>query len=107
MAALFRQAIQAILLPCLFLLLTAYFIWNALRGDLGIEAYQHQQRLQSQAQLALLDAHKEQDTWRRRVNALSERSLDPDMLDERSRAMLNSSREGDIIIPYGDKNTLF
>lgn len=107
MIALLRRGLGAVFAPLLFLLLTAYFIWNALHGTLGIEAYQRQKKLQAEAQSALLDAHKEQDIWRRRVMALNERALDPDMLDERSRVMLNNSRKGDLVIPYGEKNSLY
>ncbi|MBA5726852.1 FtsB family cell division protein [Bombella mellum] len=107
MIILLRRGLGIIFAPALFLLLTVYFLWNALHGDLGIQAYQHQKTLQAQAQAALLDAHKEQDIWRRRVTALNENALDPDMLDERSRVMLNSSRKGDLVIPYGEKNALY
>ncbi|MCX5614031.1 FtsB family cell division protein [Bombella saccharophila] len=102
-----RRGMSTICAPLLFLLLTAYFLWNALHGDLGIKAYQHQKTLQTEAQSALADAHKEQTIWRRRVLALNERALDPDMLDERSRAMLNSSLKDDLVIPYGEKHPLY
>lgn len=106
-SALIKHSIKAILAPAIFLLLTAYFIWNALHGAHGIESYQQQLKLHAQAEQALHDAHQEQDIWHRRVTALSEQALDPDMLDERSRTMLNSTREGDIVIPYGDHEHLY
>ncbi|MCT6856033.1 septation inhibitor protein [Bombella sp. ESL0378] len=102
-----RRSVRAICAPLLFLLLAAYFVWNALHGELGIRAYQHQKTLQAEAQLALANAHAEQNIWRRRVLALNENALDSDMLDERSRAMLNDSLKGDLVIPYGDKHPLY
>ncbi|MCX5617543.1 septation inhibitor protein [Bombella sp. TMW 2.2543] len=107
MTAMLRRGVGAVFAPLLFLVLTAYFMWNALHGNLGIEAYQHQKKLQAEAQAALRDAHQELDIWHRRVMALNENALDPDMLDERSRVMLNSSHKGDLVIPYGDKNQLY
>lgn len=102
-----QQSLRSILPPAICLFLTAYFVWNALHGAHGIESYQQQLKLHEQAQQALHDAHQEQDIWRRRVTALGEQALDPDMLDERSRTMLNSTREGDIVIPYGDHEHLY
>ncbi|MXV36294.1 MULTISPECIES: septum formation initiator family protein [unclassified Saccharibacter] len=105
--SLMQRGLRATLPPCIFLALTAYFIWNALHGAHGIEAYQQRSILLSQAQQALHDAHQEQDIWHRRVTALGEQALDPDMLDERSRTMLNNTREGDIVVPYGDHEHLY
>ncbi|MXV44240.1 septation inhibitor protein [Saccharibacter sp. 17.LH.SD] len=102
-----RQGIRNILPPAIFLFLTGYFIWNTLNGAHGVKAYQSQLKLRDQAELALHDAHQEQDIWHRRVAALGENALDSDMLDERSRAMLNSAQEGDIIVPYGEHDRLY
>lgn len=102
-----RRSLNAVLAPTLLLFLTGYFIWNTLHGAHGITAYQTLLQTRQQAEKALQEAHQEQDIWHRRVEALSEASLDTDMLDERSRAMLNSSREGDIVVPYGKHGRLY
>ncbi|QHI95460.1 septation inhibitor protein [Aristophania vespae] len=102
-----KRAFSAILPPSLFILMTGYFIWNALHGNHGIKAYQTQLKLEHQAELALEDAHKEQNIWKRRVTALSENALDKDLLDERSRTMLNMSEKNDIIVPYSEHDKLY
>ncbi|MDF7674580.1 septum formation initiator family protein [Acetobacteraceae bacterium ESL0709] len=102
-----KRMLSAVLPPAFFLVMTGYFIWNAIHGDHGMQAYQQQLKLEQQAELALQDAHKEQDIWKRRVVGLSENALDKDLLDERSRAMLNMSEKGDIVIPYGDHDHLY
>ncbi|MBR0559718.1 FtsB family cell division protein [Neokomagataea anthophila] len=102
-----RRGFKAIAAPTLFIGLTAYFGWNALHGDHGIRAYQEQTQLKQEALLAEQNAQAEQLMWRRRVAALKEHALDADMLDERSRAMLNLTRNGDIVIPYGPNDKLF
>lgn len=102
-----RSIINSIYIPIFLIALTCYFIWNALHGEHGIQAYQNELKIQAEAEKALDEAHQEQDVWRKRVNALSEKSLDPDMLDERSRAMLNDSRNGDIIVPYSRHERLY
>ncbi len=69
--------------------LISYFGVNAYTGDRGLHA-----RLRLDLQIAELikerNASKaERILWERRVGLLSSRSLDPDMLDERARALLD------------------
>ncbi|MCQ9154374.1 FtsB family cell division protein [Acidomonas methanolica] len=102
-----RRAVRAILPPALFLGLTAYFGWNALQGAHGMRAYHQQLKLREDALQAQRDANAEQGVWKQRIISLDERALDADMLDERSRAMLNLAREGDIVIPYAPNDKLW
>lgn len=44
------------------------------------------------------EAETTKKIWERRVSALRNQSIDPDMLDERARALLNFARKDDIII---------
>ena len=46
----------------------------------------------------LAEAQATQKIWERRVTELRNQSLDPDMLDERARALLNYARPDDIIV---------
>ena len=46
----------------------------------------------------LAEAETTRKIWERRVAALRNQSLDPDMLDERARVLLNFSRKDDIIV---------
>ncbi|QDH17819.1 FtsB family cell division protein [Swingsia samuiensis] len=102
-----KKAFRVVAPPTFFLSLTVYFAWNALHGAHGIRAYQDQLGLQKEALQAKQDAQDEQIVWRRRVAALKEKALDADMLDERSRAMLNLTQDGDIVVPYDKRNKLF
>ncbi|WP_025840732.1 FtsB family cell division protein [Asaia platycodi] len=102
-----RRVVRAVVPPALFLGLTAYFGWNALQGDHGLKAYHQQLKLMDQAVQAQKDADDEQAVWKRRITSLNERALDADMLDERSRAMLNLARSGDTVIPYGPHEKLY
>ncbi|EHH68306.1 FtsB family cell division protein [Gluconobacter morbifer] len=104
---LIKRAVRAVAPPALFLSLTVYFGWNALHGAHGIRAYQEQTQLQQQAIQAEQDAKDEQTVWHRRVLALKEKALDADMLDERARAMMNLTRKGDLVVPYGAHDKLF
>jgi cell division protein FtsB len=70
-------------------LLIGYFAVNAFTGNHGLRAQQDldQQIAQSTEELAGLKA--ERATWDRRVSLLKSNSLDPDILDERARALLD------------------
>jgi cell division protein FtsB len=70
-------------------LLIGYFGVNAYTGNHGINARQG-----LDAQMARLTTERdalraERQQWERRVALLKSQSLDPDMLDERARALLD------------------
>src|SRR5262249_12006056 len=70
-------------------LLIGYFGLHAYSGDHGLRAREELDR-----QIAALDkqldaATAERDLWERRVRLLKSESVDPDMLDERARALLD------------------
>ncbi len=57
--------------------------------------------LQRETQIAdqnFAEAETTRKIWERRVAALRNQSLDPDMLDERARILLNYSDKDDIIV---------
>src|SRR5262245_16770479 len=66
-----------------------YFYVNAYSGKNGLRARADldQQIAQLSAELAGLKA--ERATWEQRVSLLKSGSIDPDMLDERARALLD------------------
>lgn len=94
-------------LPALFLLLVAYFLYNATQGDRGLQAYALRQEQLKGVQADLAKAQADQAGWDRRVSELRSQRVDPDMLDERARAMLNLAEPTDIVVPYGQGKKLF
>ncbi len=70
-------------------LLIGYFGINAYTGNHGLKARHDldQQIAQLSVELSALKA--ERAIWDRRVSLLKSESLDPDMLDERARALLD------------------
>ena len=79
-------------------LVIAYFGMNAFSGSRGLRAKQDlaQQMTDLSAELAQLQAERKH--WERRVNLLRPESLDPDMLDERARAMLDYVHPRDLVL---------
>ncbi len=102
-----RRALQAMVPPTLFLALVAYFLWNATQGDRGLQAYAIRQEQLKTVQAEFDRVLQDQAGWDRRVAALRSQRLDPDMLDERARAMLNLADPGDIVVPYAQGKRLF
>ncbi len=101
-----RRGREAIL-PCVFALLTGYFVWGSWQGDRGLEASQQRQDSLSAAQQDLTAAQQEQAVWQRRVEALRTQNLDRDALDERVRDRLNLANPSDIIVMYPPGQRVF
>ena len=78
--------------------LIAYFGVNAYTGKYGLDARQEldQEIVQLTAELARLKT--ERMAADQRVSLLRSDRVDPDMLDERARALLNYTRKDDIIV---------
>ena len=89
---------RQILAPILFAMMFGYFGYHLVNGDRGLLAMAHLQRETQIADQNLAEAETTRKIWERRVSALRNQSLDPDMLDERARALLNYARKDDIIV---------
>ena len=91
-----RSILTALCLYTLVALLIGYFGVNAFSGNLGLRARQDlvQQLAELTGELDRLKSERHQ--WERRVALLRPDSLDPDMLDERARALLNYSDPADV-----------
>jgi len=101
-----RRKARGAVAPAVFLLLIAYFLWNASQGAHGLRATAERQKDLVAAQANLDHARDALATWQRRVDGLRTR-IDGDALDERARAMLNLSDPQDVIVPYGKGKRLF
>ena len=89
---------RQILVPIIFAMMFGYFGYHLVNGDRGLLAMAHLQRETTIADQNLAEAETTRKIWERRVAALRNQSLDPDMLDERARILLNFSRKEDIIV---------
>jgi cell division protein FtsB len=95
-----RSILNALALYVLAGLLIGYFGVNAFSGNHGLNAKQdiEQQIAALSAELAKL--HVERNQWERRVALLKSRGLDPDMLDERARALLDYAHPNDLTLVF-------
>ncbi len=83
-----RSFLTALALYVAAALLIGYFGVNAFTGNHGLKAKQalDQQFVELSGELTQLK--RERTEWQRRVALLKSESIDPDTLDERSRAVL-------------------
>jgi cell division protein FtsB len=93
-----RSVLTALGLYLAAALLVGYFGVNAFTGDYGLNARQNidQQIAKLSGELAAVKA--ERALWERRVALLKSESLDPDLLDERARALLDYVDTPDLVL---------
>ncbi|MGL5448134.1 MAG: septum formation initiator family protein [Rhabdaerophilum sp.] len=78
---------------------SGYFLHSAQTGDRGLAA-KREAKAQTDAIITEIGAQRAEKTaWERRVSQLSSEKVDRDLLDERSRAMLNVVHRSDVVIP--------
>ena len=93
-----RSFLTALCLYTMAALLIGYFGINAYTGNHGLKA-----RAEIDAQIAGLIAERdaaraERQRWQRKVALLSRNGIDPDMLEERARALLEWVDPRDLVL---------
>ena len=92
--------------PALVMCLTGILLYGAVASDTGYRAL-GELRKEAETRTADLDAlQARRMELEKRADLLNSRSLDPDILDERIRAVLGYSREGDVVIPRRELDRL-
>lgn len=76
----------------------AYFAYHTVEGDRGVLAWVRLKNEILEAELQLAKVTTERQALEHRVLLLRPDHLDPDMLEERARAMLNMGREDEVVI---------
>jgi cell division protein FtsB len=75
-----------------------YFVYNLEIGDHGLEARAELERQKQVLEGELAGLEEVKDKLEQDVTLLRPESLDPDMLDERARAILNLAHPDDLVI---------
>jgi len=94
-----RRRARTITGPVLGISLVCYFAYHLFAGDRGLIAWMQLTQELRDAKATLLVLDTERQALERRVNLLEPEHLDPDMLDERARQVLNLAAPGEIVIP--------
>jgi cell division protein FtsB len=93
-----RAALTTIGLYVCAALLIGYFGINAYSGAHGLKAKQDLSQQMDELSKELARLKLERANWAHRVSLLRADRLDPDMLDERARAMLDYVHGNDLVL---------
>jgi cell division protein FtsB len=84
--------------PVLGFCIVGYFAYHSVEGDRGLTAFVRLSERLAEAQAQFAELRAERQAIERRVRLLRTDNLDPDMLDERARQILNYSRPDEVVI---------
>ena len=84
--------------PVLGVCVAAYFGYHAVHGQRGVMAVLRLKQDVAQARAAHAEVSARWRALEHRVGLLNPATLDPDMLDERARVMLNYGRDDEIVV---------
>ena len=93
-----RRRARHVLVPVLGALLVAYFGYHAIEGDRGLLAYLALTQELKKAEISRDLIGADRQVLERRVALLRPEGVDPDMLDERARAVLNDIGPNESVI---------
>ena len=99
----FRDRARFVVGPVLGLCAIGYFAYHGVHGDRGLIAWWKVKQRVVAAKEALVLSENEREKLERRVRLLNPGSLDPDMLEERARVMLNYGHTDDLVIREGKR----
>lgn len=92
-----RHVVGSVLAICA----VGYFAYHAVHGDRGLNAWRRLDQRIETARAVYAETSARRRVLERRVMLLNPGSLDPDMLEERARLMLNYGFPDDIVIITG------
>ncbi len=95
-----RTFLTALALYALAALLIGYFGVNAYSGNRGLKAQQDIDRQMAVLAADLERLKHEHAQWQRRIALLKSDDIDPDMLDERARALLDYVDPNDLTLMF-------
>jgi cell division protein FtsB len=93
-----RTVLTAIGLYAVAAALIGYFWFHAFSGQRGLRAKHEIERSKMELTAELDRLRIEKGEWERRIALLRPQSIDPDMLDERARTLLNLAHPNDVVL---------
>lgn len=96
----FRYNLTRFWFPAIAILLLLYFTYHLIQGDHGYLSWSSLDTDLQESESILQEKKIKQDELEHRVGLLKSENLDPDLLDERVRKMLNHAEKGEVIVFY-------
>ena len=101
-----KRLLRPAAVPAFGACLVGYFAYHAVQGDHGILARTHLRAELAQAEATLSTLRSEREVLEHRAGLLSPERIDPDLLEERVRVMLNYAHPDEVIYFYPDDPAL-
>lgn len=93
-----RDRARFVVGPLIGVCAVGYFAYHVVHGDRGLIAWWNIKQRVAAAKAALAVSRAERERLEHRVWLMHPGSLDPDMLEERARLMLNYGHADDLVI---------
>lgn len=97
-AAAMRRRLAGVVVPLLLVAIGGYFVFDAIQGDNGLISYMVLNKKMDRLTIELAELERTRRALAHRVALLQEGNPDPDLLEERARAVLNYGRDDDLVI---------
>lgn len=94
----FRVRARHVLGPAIGICIVSYFVYHVIHGDRGLIAWRSLEQRVVIARAEVSQIREKRELLEHRVNLLRPESLDPDMLDEWSRRILNFGHRDEKVI---------
>ena len=91
-----RQVVPQVMLACTL----GYFAYHTVQGERGVLAWLRLEKELSVAEARVAVLERERTNLERRVGLLRPDSLDPDLLEERARALLNYGADDEVLVLF-------
>jgi len=98
-----RSSTAGFLIPLIGVVMVGYFVYHGLNGTRGFYASQQLRVDVAELEAELAELRRERESLEQHVSLLRPESLDPDMLEERARVLLNVAHPNDIVIMHGER----
>lgn len=98
-----RRRAKSLIGPFLGACAVTYFAYHTVQGDRGLLAWWRLRHEIAEAEATLAQVQAHRSATEHRASLLRPDSLDPDMLEERVRFMLNAGRADEVVVLLGDR----
>lgn len=100
-----RAAFYPLLLYCVSGSIGGYFVWHAENGERGLKTKDEYEHKIASLRGQLEELKRAHGSWVHRIELLSGREIDRDILDEEARTLLGRVNRNDLVVflPPGQK----
>ena len=93
-----RATLYPLLLYCVSGAIGGYFVWHAENGERGLKTKDEYEHKIATLRSQLDDLKLEHASWDHRIELLSGREIDRDLLDEEARSLLSRVNRNDLVV---------